>query len=146
LSSHEQTAEGAIVSLDRCDHAVGLDGILHVSLSVHLTQAIPVADVRIVLWSDDGSPACDAYTRNQGWSLRLEPGNSVVTLAVGPLRLRRGCYAVSITLLDRSNNLHLYWGHKVRTVEAHGPVAAAVSYTPAVTCLTLDHGTNERRL
>ena len=43
-------------------------------------------------------------------SLRLEEGISNVRLAVGPLRLKRGRYAVSIAMLNRSNNLHLYFG------------------------------------
>ena len=42
---------------------------------------------------------------------------------------------MSIALLDRSNNLHLYWGEKIRTVEVHGPVtAAAAAYTPLLRC------------
>jgi len=145
LVSHEQMAEGAIASIDRCDETVGLDGVLNFCLSIQLTQPVSVADVRVVLWGDDGLAAFDSYTRTQGWSLQLEQGSSIISLAVGPLQLRRGRYALSIALLDRSNNLHLYWGERIRTVEVHGPVTAAVSYTPSVTCLSLTSGNNLRR-
>jgi hypothetical protein len=66
----------------------------------------------------------------------LDGGNSVVAFAVGPLRLKRGRYAVSIALLNRSNNLHLYWGERIRTIDVDGTVTAAVSYTPALTCVS----------
>jgi len=136
-SSHEQMAEGARASIERCDETVALDGSITFSLLIELTEPVPVADVRVVLWGDDGSPAFDSYTRTQGGSLRLEEGRSLIALAVGPLRLRSGRYALSIALLNRANNLHLYWGERVRTVEAHGPVTAAVPYTPAITCRSL---------
>jgi lipopolysaccharide transport system ATP-binding protein len=136
-SSHEHLSEGAIVSIDRCDEAIGVDGLLNFSLTVHLRAPVDVADLRVVLWGDDGRPALDAYTRTQGWSVRLAQGKSQLSFVVGPLRLRRGRYAMSVALLNRANNLHLYWGDRVRVVEAEGPVTAAVPYTPAVKCLSL---------
>ncbi len=136
-SSHEQMAEEAIASVGSCDQAVGLDGLLNFSVSVQLTRVVPVADVRVVLWDENGLPAFDSYTRTQGWSLSLKEGLNVITLAVGPLRLKRGRYAVSIALLNRSNNRHLYWGDRIRIVDVDGPVSAAVSYTPALTCVSI---------
>jgi lipopolysaccharide transport system ATP-binding protein len=140
MSSREQIAEGAIASIDGCDDTVADGGLFRFSISVELPQLVAVADVRVVFWSDDGMPALDSYTRTQGWSLALDAGSSLVTLAVGPLRLRRGRYPVSIALLNRANNLHLYWGDRIRTVEVHGPVAAAVPYTPPLTCLSISSG------
>jgi lipopolysaccharide transport system ATP-binding protein len=141
--SHEQTAAGTIASICWCDAHVGLDGVLNFSVAIELTQPVPVADVRVVLWGDDGLPASDSYTRTQGWSLPLNGGNSMVTFAVGPLRLKRGRYAVSIALLNRSNNLHLYWGERIRTIDVDGPVTAAVSYAPALTCVSIAPGASE---
>jgi lipopolysaccharide transport system ATP-binding protein len=142
MSSHEQIAEGTTASIGWCDEAVANEGLLKFSLSIQLPQLVAVADVRLVLWSDDGLPALDSYSRTQGWSLRLDEGISVVELAVGPLRLKRGRYAVSIALLDRANNRHLYWGDRIRTVEVEGPVTAAVPYTPALTCLSIGAANN----
>jgi lipopolysaccharide transport system ATP-binding protein len=135
-SSHEQTATGTIASIHSCDEHVGLDGVLNFVVSLRLTEPVAVADVRVILWGDDGLAASDSYSRTQGWSLRLDGGNSVVAFAVGPLRLKRGRYAVSIALLNRSNNLHLYWGERIRTIDVDGTVTAAVSYTPALTCVS----------
>ena len=134
---HEHVAEGTSASIDWCDEAVGLDGLLNFSVSIRLQQAVSVADVRVAFWDEDGLPALDSYTRTQGWYLRLEEGISLVKLAVGPLRLKRGRYGVSIAFLNRANNLHLYWGDRVRTIEVQGPVAAAVPYTPALTCVSI---------
>jgi len=136
-SSFEQSAEGTIASIASCDDTVADGGQFMFSMALALPELVTVADVRVVFWGDDGLPACDAYTRTQGWSLRLEGGISKVTLAVGPLRLKRGRYAVSIAMLNRSNNLHLYWGDRIRTVEVDGPVTGAVPYTPPLTCLSI---------
>jgi lipopolysaccharide transport system ATP-binding protein len=136
-SSYEQSAEGTIAAIGRCDDTVADGGLFSFSISLDLPAPVTVADVRVVFWGDDGLPALDAYTRTQGWSLRLEEGISVVSLAVGPLRLKRGRYTVSIALLDRSNNLHLYWGDRIRAVEVDGPITGAVPYTPPLTCLSI---------
>jgi lipopolysaccharide transport system ATP-binding protein len=136
-SSYEQSADGTIASIGRCDDTVVDGGLFTFSISLELPEPVTVADVRVVFWGDDGLPALDAYTRTQGWSLRLEEGISLVRLAVGPLRLKRGRYAVSIALLNRSNNLHLYWGDRIREVEVDGPMTGAVPYTPPLTCLSI---------
>jgi len=135
--SHEHTAAGTIASICWCDQRIGPDGVLNFAVSIHLPEPVPVTDVRVVLWGDDGLPASDSYTRTQGSSLTLQGGKSVLTFAVGPLSLKSGRYALSVVLLNRSNNLHLYWGDRIRTVEVDGPVSAAVSYTPALTCVSI---------
>jgi len=137
MSSYEQTAEGTSASVEDSDDVVADGGLFTFSISVKLPQPVAVADVRVVFWGDDGLPALDAYTRTQGLSLALEAGDTLVTLAIGPLRLKRGRYSVSFAVLNRANNLHLYWGDRVRTVEVHGPVTAAVPYTPPVACLSI---------
>ncbi len=137
--SHEQTATHTVASIRWCDGQVGLDGVLHFAIAIQLAQPVAVADVRVILWGDDGLPALDSYTRTQGWSLQLDEGNSVLTFAVGPLRLKRGRYPLSIALLNRANNLHLYWGERIRTVDVDGPVTAAVPYAPALTCVSMAH-------
>ena len=135
-SSHEQVAEGATASIDWCDQAVELDGAFTFGVSIELKYAVPVADVRVVFWGEDGLSAADSYTRTQGHSLQLQAGRSELTFAVGPLRLKRGRYAVSIALMSRANNLHLYWGDRIRVVDVNGPVTAAVAYTPAIRCVS----------
>src|SRR5215212_4342427 len=130
VSSHEHKAENVAASLDSVDDTVAEDGVLRFSMSIRLPEPVPVADLRVVLWGEDGLPAVDSYSRAQGHSLRLEQGTNVLTANVGPLRLRRGRYAVSIALLNRANNLHVYWGDRIRSVDVLGPVTAAVSYTP----------------
>ena len=135
--SYEQSADGTIASIGQCDDTVVDGGLFTFSISLELPEPVTVADVRVVFWGDDGMPALDAYTRTQGWSLRLEEGISLVRLAVGPLRLKRGRYAVSIALLNRSNNLHLYWGDRIRAVEVDGPMTGAVPYTPPLKCLSI---------
>lgn len=137
MSSHEQTAEGTSASIESSDEVVADGGRFTFSIRLKLPQPVAVADVRVVFWSDDSMPALDAYTRTQGQSLALEAGDTIVTLAIGPLRLKRGRYSVSIAVLNRANNLHLYWGDRVRIVEVDGPVAAAVPYTPPLACLSI---------
>jgi len=139
-SSFEQSAAGTIASIGSCDDTVADGGLFTFSISVDVPELVAVADVRVVFWGDDGLPALDAYTRTQGWSLRVKAGSSTIRLAVGPLRLKRGRYAVSIAVLNRSNNLHLYWGDRIRTVEVDGPMTGAVGYTPPLTCLSSDVG------
>jgi lipopolysaccharide transport system ATP-binding protein len=137
MAPHEQTTAGTVASIVSCDETIADGGALNVSLSVKTNEAVGVADVRIVLWGDDGLAALDSYTRTQGSSLRLQPGWNVLKLTVGPLRLKRGRYAISIAVLDRSNNRHLYWGDRIRTVDVDGPAAAAVSYTPLLMCAAI---------
>jgi lipopolysaccharide transport system ATP-binding protein len=137
VSPHEHVDESAIASITSCDATVPADGRLTISLSVRLQEVVPAADLRVVLWADDGLAAADSYTRAQGRSVRLERGTNVITFAVGPLRLKRGRYEVSVALLNTSTNLHLYWGDRIRSVDVDGPVAAAVPYTPALTCLSV---------
>jgi lipopolysaccharide transport system ATP-binding protein len=132
--SAEHVAEGVVASIDHCDAAVPPGGRLAFTLRVQLPDAVPAADMRVVLWSEDGIAAADAYTRTQERSLRLEQGDNRLACAVGPLQLRRGRYSVSIALLNRANNLHLYWGDRVRAVDVDGPVTSAVAYTPSVEC------------
>lgn len=146
-SSHEQSAEGTNASIAECDDTVANGGMFTFSISLELPEAVTVADVRVIFWGDDGLPAFDAYTRTQGSSLRLEEGLSAVRLAVGPLKLKRGRYTVSIALLNRANNLHLYWADRIRTVDVDGPVTAAVPYTPPLACvsITTDNSRPERR-
>ena len=133
---HEQVAEGVAASILRCDDAVASGGMLRFQISIELPHPVAVADVRVVLWGDDGLSASDSYTKTQGSALRLAQGATVVACAVGPLGLRRGRYAISIALLNRANNLHLYWGDRVRTIEVDGPSTGAVAYAPALTLLT----------
>ena len=136
ISSHEQTASGTSASIVSCDEVVADGGQFRFSLSMQLAGAVELADVRVVFWGEDGMPALDAYTRTQGRSLRLVEGTSRIAFGIGPLRLKRGRYAVSIAVLNRASNLHLYWGDRIRMVDVHGPVAAAVSYTPELTCMS----------
>ncbi len=135
--AHEQIATDTAASILTCDDTVGNGGMLNLSVSIRLIRPVPTADVRVILWDQDGVPAFDAYTRTQGSSLSLEEGTSIVTLAVGPLTLKRGRYALTIAVMNRANNLHLYWGDRVHTVEADGPTTAAVPYTPPLTCVSI---------
>jgi lipopolysaccharide transport system ATP-binding protein len=134
VASHEHTAAGILASLDACDAVVGRDGFLTLSVSLHLPETVPMADVRVVLLDDTGLPACDAYTRTQEQSLRLEEGPNRINCTVGPLQLKRGRYLLSVAVLNRATNLHLYWGDRVRLIEALGPVSGAVAYAPALNC------------
>jgi len=136
-SSYEQSAEGTVASLGSCDETVADGGVFSFSISLDLPELVAVADVRVVFWGDDGLPALDAYTRTQRSSLRLDAGSSTITLAVGPLTLKRGRYAVSIAVLNRSNNLHLYWGDRIQNVDVDGPITGAVPYTPPLTCVSI---------
>jgi hypothetical protein len=104
-------------------------------LDIAVRSAVQTADLRVVLWDEKGLPAVDAYSRTQDWSTALEPGRNRLACRIGPLRLRRGRYAVSIALLDRASNRHLYWGDRVRVVTAEGPVTGASAYTPTLECV-----------
>ena len=143
---HEQVAEGTAASILLCDDTVGSGGTLQFKISIELPQPVANADVRVVLWGDDGLPASDSYTKTQGSSLRLVQGANVITCAVGPLVLKRGRYAISIALLNRSNNFHLYWGDRVRTIEVDGPATGAVAYTPALASLSVTAPASQRRV
>ncbi|HEU5257569.1 MAG TPA: ABC transporter ATP-binding protein [Vicinamibacterales bacterium] len=140
MAPHEHTAAGTVASIASCDDTIVDGGTLNVSLSVTTNEGVEVADVRVVLWGDDGLAALDAYTRTQGSSFDLQPGCNVLTLVVGPLRLKRGSYAISIAVLDRTNNRHLYWGDRIRTVDVDGATAGAVSYTPPLVCTSISSG------
>ena len=133
---HEHVAAGVVATLTACDERVALDGTLEVSLTIDLPEPVSAADVRIVIWGDDGLPAADAYSKTQGEPLSLARGRNHIMCAIGPLRLRRGQYTLSLALLDRTDGLHLYWGDRVRTVTIDGPVSAGVAYTPALRCVT----------
>jgi lipopolysaccharide transport system ATP-binding protein len=140
---HEQTAAGTVASIVSCNETIADGGTLNISLSIKTSEAVAIADVRVVLWGDDGLPALDSYSRTQGSSFGLQPGCHVLKLVVGPLRLKRGGYAISIAVLDRSNNRHLYWGDRIRTVDVDGPAAAAVSYTPLLMCAAIRSASDE---
>ena len=133
-ASHVHVAEDTTASLDQCDDAIARDGFFRFALTLTVPALVPVADVRLVLWDEQGLPALDAYSRTQDWSVRLEPGGNRLACHIGPVRLRRGRYGVSIAVLDRASNRHLYWGHRVRSVDADGPVTGAAAYTPDLAC------------
>jgi lipopolysaccharide transport system ATP-binding protein len=135
--AQEHTSADASASVSWTARSVAPGGLLTFSISICLAEPVAVADVRVVLWSEDGLAALDAYSRTQGLSTSLQAGRSVIALAVGPLRLRSGRYTVTVAVLDRANNRHLYWGDRVHTVEAEGPVSAAVAYTPALTYVSI---------
>lgn len=130
---HEQLAEGVAASILSCDDTVTYGGMLNFSVSMQLPHQVAVADVRVVLWGDDGLAASDSYTRAQGQSMRWEQGTQTINCAVGPIWLKAGRYTLSVALLNRENNRHLYWGDKVRTVDVQGPAAAAAPHTPRLT-------------
>jgi lipopolysaccharide transport system ATP-binding protein len=135
VTSHEHVSEDTAASLALCDSGVSLDGVFGFTLDVAVQSAVQVADLRVVLWDEKGLPAVDAYSRTQNWSTSLEPGRNRLACRIGPLRLRRGRYAVSIALIDRATNRHLYWGDRVRVVTAEGPVTGASAYTPPLECV-----------
>jgi lipopolysaccharide transport system ATP-binding protein len=143
MAPHEHTAGGTVASIVSCDDTIADGGALNVSLSVKTNEGVEVADVRVVLWGDDGLAALDSYTRTQGSSFGLQPGCNVLKLVVGPLRLKRGSYAISIAVLDRANNRHLYWGDRIRTVDVDGATAGAVSYTPPLVCTSISSGNDQ---
>jgi homopolymeric O-antigen transport system ATP-binding protein len=143
MAPHEHTAAGTVASIVSCDATVGDGGALNVSLSIKTNEAADVADMRIVLWGDDGLAALDSYTKTQGSSFRLQPGCHVLRASVGPLWLKRGRYGISIAVLDRSNNRHLYWGDRIRTVDIDGATAGAVSYTPPLMCASISSGDDQ---
>ena len=111
-ASHVHVAEDAAASLDQCDDAITGDGFFRFALTLRVPARVAVTDVRLVLWDEQGLPALDAYSRTQGWSVRLEPGENRLACHIGPIRLRRGRYGVSIAVLDRASNRHLYWGDR----------------------------------
>jgi hypothetical protein len=133
-SSHEQVAEGIVASIASCDDAVADGGMFTFSICIHTTQSVSVADMRVVFSAEDSLPAFDSYTRTRGQSIRLAAGAQVLDCAIGPIWLKRGRYSLSVALINRDNNRHLYWGDKVRLVEVEGPLAAAAPYTPVLTC------------
>jgi hypothetical protein len=143
MVSHEQIAEGALASIVSCDDTISDGGSLTVSVSVHLPQPVSEADIRVVLWGDNGLAASDSYTRTQGMSIRLAEGTNIVDFTVGPVKLKRGRYAVSVALLNRSNNLHIYWGDRVRMVDVDGPTTGAVAYAPALTLVSVTATTSQ---
>ena len=132
--SHEQTAEGIVASIASCDDSVADGGVFNFSMCIKTLQPISVADMRVIFSGEDGVAAFDSYTRTQGQSIRLGDGAQVLDCAIGPIWLKRGRYSLSVALIDRDNNRHVYWGDKIRVVDVHGPVAAAAVYTPALTC------------
>ena len=142
---HEQVGEGVTASILLLEDSVASGGMLHFEISIELPQPVAAADVRVVLWGEDGSPASDSYTRTQGSSLRLAQGANVIICAVGPLGLKRGRYAISIAVLNGANNQHFYWGDRVRIIEVDGPPAGAVAYTPALTSLSVPTPASDRQ-
>jgi lipopolysaccharide transport system ATP-binding protein len=146
IAPHEQIADGAAASIVSCNDTIVDGGLLNVSVAVQLPQTVAVADIRVVLWGDDGLAASDSYTRTQGLFLRLGAGANVINFSVGPLRIKRGRYAVSIALLNRSNNHHLYWGDRVRLIDVEGPTTGAVAYTPPLTSLSVTTPTSQQQL
>jgi lipopolysaccharide transport system ATP-binding protein len=134
METYEQTAEGVVASIASCDETVPDGGVLNFSLAIQTARPVSVADVRVVFSGEDGPPALDSYTRARGQSICLAKGRQVINCAIGPIWLKHGRYLLSVALLNRENNDHLYWGDKVRAVEVHGPVAAATAHTPLLTC------------
>lgn len=118
----------------RCpDHKIHQSGSLRFSLAGHALKHIDSVDLKVVLWGPDGLPALDSYTRAQGNAIELQEGKLELDCAVGPLSMKAGRYALSVALIDRANNDHLYWGDRIKHVEICGPATGVAHFTPPCT-------------
>lgn len=134
--SREPIISAASAGLIHCDDDVTQEGCFRLSLAVNLDSAIEAADLRVVMWSSDGAAAFDSYTRSQGRVLLLNQGRNIVECEIAPLNLKSGRYSVSIALINRADNTHIYWADRIKTVNVEGPSVGSALYTPkCVACV-----------
>lgn len=138
-AGHEHVSSNVSAALDNCDEVVRHGGYLQFSLTANLGQAVDTADIKAVLWAPDGKPAFEGYTRTQGASLALNQGENVLECTIGPLHVKAGRYSLSVVLLNREDNRHIYWGDRIRVIEIDGPAAALAVYTPACSVVVQPH-------
>lgn len=121
---------GAVVTLVHSKIPYG--GTLAIRIESKSETAIPVCDVKVVVFDSGHQRVCDSYTKLQQGPVSLSVGDSAITAEVGPLYLRKGKYTVSMALLDRATSRHLVWTHLAHQFEADGPDIASVSTCPPI--------------
>jgi lipopolysaccharide transport system ATP-binding protein len=129
---HEHSSDEVILRRLECPQIVCYGGVLQIQIECELSRTIEQADVKLTLFDVRENITAEAYTKSELSMLKLQQGPISLDITAGPLFLRQGTYALSIVLLNRLNNDHLYWGSRIRLFKAEGPTFGAGATLPPI--------------
>ncbi len=129
---HEHVANGVKNVFLECSTHLKYGNNLQLRLACELPLPVLSSDIKITIFEASGRVAAEAYTKFDSQAIALAEGLITLEIMVGPLFLRQGIYTVSIVLLDRSSNDHLFWGSRIRSFVANGPSFGAGDTLPPI--------------
>ena len=129
---HEHMTDGVRVSWVEFPDRISYGSDLLLRIECKLPRSINQADVKVTVFDSTSQIAAEAYTKITPEILVLNEGTQTLNIAVGPFFLLQGLYSLSLVLLDRSNNEHLYWGSRIRSFYAEGPMFGSAKTLPPI--------------
>jgi lipopolysaccharide transport system ATP-binding protein len=129
--THQSFGEDVKIHDIVCSDVTFYGGSFEIDLDIEFRKTIDSADIKVTLFDTAQQPAAESYTKSNNLQLSFFKGNRKVRVRIGPLFLREGIYFVSIVLLNRKNNEHLFWGSRSMQFQAKGPAfGSGVSLPP----------------
>jgi hypothetical protein len=101
---------------------------LTIKLVLRLSEYVDLADIKLTIFSMLGEVVAESYTKTTSKKLSLNRGVVSLTMDLGPLFLKQSSYMLSIVVLNRHNNEHIYWGSRIYKFRAEGPSLGSGSY------------------
>ncbi|OQK15840.1 hypothetical protein AU255_16755 [Methyloprofundus sedimenti] len=106
---------------------------LDVIININAVNSSQYIDARITVYANDQTTAFDCHTRAHNSSTQLIHGSNRLRARVGPVFLKSGNYSLSIAILNRENNEHIYWGTHIKTITVNGsPPYGSAIYLPKI--------------
>lgn len=121
LESHQYIAPENDLYSVHITETVDYGGYINISISMQSCKYVPEVDVKLTLFSVDEQVVAESYTKNNDSSASLNKGVIVINATSGPFYLKDGVYVVSVALLNRGSNEHIFWGSRFRVIRANGP-------------------------
>lgn len=118
---HEYLASGVELDSINVSNTVNYGGEINIDIKIKIPKEIRETDIKITIFTRDGSIIAEAYTKYIDSTISLAVGSVNIKAVVGPLFLKENFYVASLLLLDRRNNEHIYWGSRMYNFHAKGP-------------------------
>lgn len=125
---HEYTLPGVKLHSRNNTEVVDYGGKLIFEIQLRMSKIIYEADIKITIFTNVGEVVAEAYTKSSNKIICLQRGIVNLVIELGPLFLRQNKYKVSLVVLNRSNNEHLYWGSRLYEFRVNGPILGSIDY------------------
>ena len=119
-------------------------GKFEIKIKITTNEIINTVDAKISIFDSTEIIVTESYTKPLKNNIRLAAGQNDIYLSMSPLFLRQGLYRASVLLVNRENNLHIFWASKKYRFNAHGPAYGSGYSLPPLVCKVFNN--NEVRV